>query len=68
MPVRCQQRPAPNDPAGFGRREPYNAFWFLQIEYNDLKPRSLAGLREQMRPTAQPEERTARGGPPRIDL
>jgi hypothetical protein len=57
MPVRCQRKLAPNNPAGFGRRETYHDFRFLHVDYNDLKPRALTGFREQMRPTAQPEER-----------
>jgi hypothetical protein len=57
-PVRRQRRPTPQVLAGFGKREPYHAFRFLQVNEDNLKPRALIRPREQIRPTAQADERT----------
>ena len=57
-PSGCQWRLAPKVLAGFGRREPYHAFWFLQVGDNNLKPGDLTRPREQIRPTTQQVERT----------
>ena len=57
-PVRRERRPTPQVLAGFGRREPDHAFRYLQVDEDDLEPRALTRPREQIRPTAQADERT----------